>query len=51
MKSCMECIHEYACRMWTNGRMISDESASRCPEYTEVRESAAYLIGKLEAGG
>lgn len=35
--------------MWTNGRMIADESASRCPEHTKLRDSAAYQIGKLEA--
>jgi hypothetical protein len=28
--------------------MISDESASRCPNYTTVKESAAYLIGKMD---
>lgn len=49
MKSCADCIHEDACRMWTNGRMIADESASRCPEHTKLRESSAYHIGKLEA--
>ena len=49
MKSCIDCIHEYACRMWTNGRVVSDESASRCSEYTELRDRAAYHIGKLEA--
>lgn len=48
-KSCVDCIHDDACRMWTNGRMISDESASRCPEHTKLRDSAAYQIGKLEA--
>ena len=47
-KSCADCIHEYACRMWTDGRMISDESASRCPNHTTVKESAAYLIGKMD---
>lgn len=47
-KSCSDCIHEYACRMWTDGRMISDESASRCPNHTTTKESAAYLIGKMD---
>lgn len=47
-KSCSDCVHEYACRMWTDGRMISDESASRCPNHTTVKESAAYLIGKMD---
>lgn len=47
-KSCGECIHEFACRMWTDGRYISDSSASRCTNYTTVKDSAAYLIGKMD---
>ena len=47
-KSCAECIHEDACRGWTNGRSISDESASRCPNHTTVKNSAAYLCGVLD---
>jgi hypothetical protein len=34
--------------MWTDGRMISNESASRCPNHTTTKESAAYLIGKMD---
>jgi hypothetical protein len=34
--------------MWTDGRMISDESASRCTNHTTTKESAAYLIGKMD---
>lgn len=45
---CENCIHEYACRMWTDGRYISDETASRCPNYTTVKESGAYLCGYLD---
>ena len=48
VKTCGECIHEFACRMWTDGRYISDASASRCPNYTTVKDSAAYLIGKMD---
>ena len=47
-KTCVDCIHEYACRMWTNGRAISDESASRCPNHETVKESGAYLCGALD---
>ncbi len=47
-KTCSDCIHEFACRMWTDGRIISDESASRCPNYTEVEDSPAYLCGVLD---
>jgi hypothetical protein len=28
--------------------MISDESASRCTNHTTTKESAAYLIGKMD---
>jgi hypothetical protein len=47
-RSCTNCIHEFACRMWTDGRIISDDSASRCPNYTEVKDSPAYLCGVLD---
>ena len=47
-KTCADCIHESACRGWTGGRYISDESASRCPNYETVRESGAYLCGILD---
>ena len=48
MKTCFDCIYEEVCRMWTDGRYISAESASRCPNHTTVRNSAAYLIGKID---
>lgn len=47
-KTCADCIHEYACRMWTDGRYISDDSASRCPNHETVKESGAYLCGVLD---
>lgn len=49
IKTCADCIHENACRMWTDGRYISNDSASRCPNHTTVKDSAAYLCGKLDA--
>ena len=46
-RRCAACVHETACKMWTDGREIADASASRCPNYETVRMSASYLIGKL----
>lgn len=48
IKTCADCIHESACRGWTGGRYISDESASRCPNHETVKESGAYLCGVLD---
>ena len=47
-KTCADCIHESACRMWTDGRYISDDSASRCQNHETVKESSAYLYGVLD---
>ena len=47
-KTCSDCIHEYACRIWTDGRFISDASASACHNHETVKESAAYLCGVLD---
>ena len=47
-KTCSDCIHENACRIWTYGRFISDESANACPNHETVKESAAYLCGVLD---
>ena len=47
-KTCSDCIHESACRGWTNGRVISDISASQCPNHETVKESGAYLCGVLD---
>ena len=44
-KTCSDCIHENACRIWTDGRFISDASASVCPNHETVKESSAYLCG------
>lgn len=48
IKTCMDCIHESACRIWTDGRFISSASASVCPNHETVEESAAYLCGVLD---
>lgn len=47
-KTCADCIHESACRLWTDGRYISDSSASKCPNHETVKESSAYLCGVLD---
>ena len=47
-KTCTDCIHESACRVWTDGRVISDASASQCPSHETVKESGAYLCGVLD---
>ena len=48
IKTCADCIHEFACRGWTGGRYISDDSASRCQNHETVKESGAYLCGVLD---
>ena len=48
IKTCADCIHESACRGWTDGRRISDASASQCPNHETVKESGAYLCGVLD---
>lgn len=48
IKHCSDCIHENACRMWTDGRFVSDESANACHNHETVKESAAYLCGVLD---
>lgn len=47
-KTCADCIHESACRIWTGGRFISDASASACHTHETVKESGAYLCGVLD---
>ena len=47
-KTCTDCIHESACRVWTGGRVISDVTASQCPSHETVKESGAYLCGVLD---
>lgn len=47
-RTCGECIHEFACGMWTLGTLRNTD-ATNCTNYETVRDSAAYLIGKMEA--
>ena len=46
-KTCADCIHEYACQMWNIGYMHNTD-AENCTEYTRVKDSASYLIGKMD---
>lgn len=48
MKTCADCVHESACKLWTCDRVLADENAARCPEFKTVRDTASYLIGKME---
>ena len=48
VKRCADCVHEYACKIWTNGRELSPENAEKCPMFETAKDSAAYLIGKLD---
>lgn len=47
--TCADCVHESACRVWTSGRVLADENAAKCPAFETIRDTAAYLIGKMEA--
>ena len=47
-KTCGECIHEYACSMWNVGTM-HNTCATNCVNHETVKDSAAYLIGKMDA--
>lgn len=49
VKTCADCIHEYACSMWNIGT-LHWANATNCTNYETVRDSAAYLIGKMERG-
>jgi len=48
LRSCRECIHEYACQAWSVGH-ISDMDASHCVNYETVEDSNAYFLGKRKA--
>lgn len=47
VRSCRECIHEFACNM-QNGHPMSADSADNCMCYETVRDSAPYLVGLME---
>lgn len=42
--TCGNCIHEYACQMWTRG-VRYDTDARNCTNYETVKDSAPYFIG------
>lgn len=42
---CNDCVHEFACKMWTSGRVIASEN---CPNHETVKESASYYCGFLD---
>lgn len=48
VKTCADCVHEFACKMWTFSKELSPENVTRCPEFKTVRDTASYLIGKME---
>lgn len=48
MQTCADCVNESACKLWTCGRVLADENAARCPEFKTVKDTASYLIGKLD---
>lgn len=47
VKTCADCVHEFACQMWNVGH-IHEMSASACKNYETVKESPAYLIGLMD---
>lgn len=47
-KTCEDCVHEYACKCWTTGRALSPENASKCSAFETVKDTAGYLIGKMD---
>lgn len=47
IRTCADCIHEYACAMWNVGN-IHNADASGCANYETVKMSAAYFIGKMD---
>ena len=47
VRTCAECIHEYACQAWTHGT-IHNMDATTCSIYETVRDSTAYFIGFTE---
>lgn len=42
--TCADCIHEYACQMWTCGT-IHNTDAQHCTNYETVKDSTPYFIG------
>lgn len=48
MQTCADCVHEFACKIWTCGRELSPENAAVCPQFKRMKDTASYLIGKME---
>ena len=47
VKTCADCIHEFACGMWNIGN-IHGMDATNCTNYETVKDSAAYFIGRMD---
>ena len=47
LRTCGECIHEYACAMWNVGS-LHNTNAMGCANYETVKMSAAYFIGRMD---
>ena len=47
VRTCGECIHEWAGAMWNVGT-IHFANATSCSNYETVKMSAAYFIGKID---
>lgn len=48
LRMCADCVHEFACQMWNIGNLHNTD-ATNCINYETVKDTAAYLIGKLES--
>lgn len=46
LRHCPDCVYYAGCRMWAHG--VLDGAANECSIYTTTKDSAAYLIGKLD---
>jgi hypothetical protein len=47
IRTCKDCIHEYACQQWNIGT-IHEMDSTNCINYETVRESVAFFIGYQE---
>ena len=44
IRTCEQCIHEYACQAWNIGS-IHNMNATNCINYETVKDSNAYFLG------
>lgn len=44
IKTCTDCIHEFACSMWNIGS-IHNMDATNCINHETVKDSSSYFIG------